>query len=278
MNSFRTVAIWVLMVAAGLGSTAHAWASPHYLSLINDSADTLAEFAVRAHGSAEWTPFDVGPDRTSSVLLGGQTATLALRDGCVFDLRATFQNGRALTVMDFNACKTATLHLGGALRKATGPGLAEPVAVERIDAVMSRPGETKEAYLLRAGSALAAYTSRTGFVGCGRIWANPESNAWGVQLTSNHSHVGCVLTSETVGHDGWNPVEMIQSRSSKASFVVSRSDRLFLHEEAGVGETWHNDEPSRQDLPAGPGYVVSQGRLLYQDGPDSVREIGALAL
>ncbi|MBN8888004.1 MAG: hypothetical protein J0I77_19975 [Rudaea sp.] len=92
--------------------------APHYLNVVNNSPDTLAALAARVHGGDQWTPFDVGPDRTSTVLLGGQTATLALRGGCVFDLRATFRNGRTVTVTDFNACTTATLHLEQVLRKA----------------------------------------------------------------------------------------------------------------------------------------------------------------
>lgn len=102
-------------IALVLGA-ADAGAGPvHYLDLVNTADSSLVSFAVSPAGTDRFRDIAFGDAPLQG---GGNSTTIALDDGkCLYDLRATFANGRTLVQQDFNVCKYRSYHTGRYLRR-----------------------------------------------------------------------------------------------------------------------------------------------------------------
>ncbi|MBN8884480.1 MAG: hypothetical protein J0I77_02060 [Rudaea sp.] len=107
-----------LSCCAASAAAPAASSPPHYLTVVNDGQATIRTFEFKPEGINKWEAIDVGDQRSSSDLHPGESVQVALRHGCVYDLRVTFADQRSVTVTEFNACKASTLHAGHALRMA----------------------------------------------------------------------------------------------------------------------------------------------------------------
>lgn len=95
-----------------------AFAATHYLTVINDSSDTVTSIAYAPADTDRWFVADGGP------LEGGRVgqATIAMPpSSCVFDFHIRFKDQPTLTIKAWNACRGSVLYVGRAQKKAALP-------------------------------------------------------------------------------------------------------------------------------------------------------------
>jgi hypothetical protein len=133
-----------------------------------------------------------------------------------------------------------------------------------------------DAFAREVGGALHQHSAETGTEACAMLCRNP-AGAWGASPISIGSHIACPIIEKC-------PEEMagigdgIHSHPRKGSYVVNRADKVVLRQRMYTigtrAETGNTRVFSREDFAGGPGYMVtSGGRLFYQNGPRSVREV-----
>lgn len=105
----------LILLAAILTTPAHA--ASHYVNFINDDSRTIVGIATAPTDSGQWRPLDLG-----GPLIGGDvgqaTVEFDTTAACKEDLRVTYRDGEPLTIIGFDACRTASLHLGQARLRA----------------------------------------------------------------------------------------------------------------------------------------------------------------
>lgn len=120
MNLIRTVLICPLL-AVSLGAAAHAHAGEaRYLGLLNRAHDSVVALEVAPAGSDAFVarPIEVLPG-------GGGSSVVRLGDqGCRFDLRMTFGNGRRAVYHAVDVCRGDTLAIHPLPRSRTQTAVA----------------------------------------------------------------------------------------------------------------------------------------------------------
>lgn len=148
-------------------------------------------------------------------------------------------------------------------------------AADRVNEMESQPGESKIAFLERVGTFLYGWTYSNGDEACGMI--AELDGAYSVILTTSRSQIMC--ESSLIYH-GWNSTgETIHSHP-----LTSASGRIILtartKELAGGkldGRSYIKADRfafSPGDYTTGPGYLVDNGKLLYQNGVGTSRTVG----
>ncbi len=138
-----------------------------------------------------------------------------------------------------------------------------------LGALDSNTDESFNDFLIRVSQSMDAFTSKTGHEVCGVILMSDTAQAWRVRLTTNRSHLGCVMVSfdepgfHRMGEDIHSHPRMVGGITINAQDVIRRPDfkcggRAFVFDETF----------SAVDMKRGPGYLVSRNRLLYQNGSD----------
>lgn len=103
---------------AALFMAVPAFAGTHYLTVINDSPNTVTSVSYAPADTDRWFVADGGP------LEGGRSGqeTIAMPpSSCVFDFHIRFKDQPTLTIKAWNACRESVLHLGRARQKAALP-------------------------------------------------------------------------------------------------------------------------------------------------------------
>jgi hypothetical protein len=136
-----------------------------------------------------------------------------------------------------------------------------------LGAMDSTSGETQKDFLVRVAQAMDVFTRTTQHEVCGVIMVNPEQNAWRVRLTTNRSHLACVM----VVFDETGYVRMgedIHSQPRIEGGTQANAQDILRRRDFSCGERIHifDEDFSKVDFDHGPGYLVSRGRLLYQHG------------
>lgn len=143
-------------------------------------------------------------------------------------------------------------------------------------ALTSAEGEDKITFLKRACVVLQAYTRKTGFEACSKIWTQGERLA--VRATTNRAHAGCITTNLAPAGDDWTrDADSIHSHPLRPAYRTNEADALFQGYMVPVGTRSHTDgtDFSPRDFALGRGYLVdSEGRLLYQRGRNEVEDLG----
>lgn len=190
-----------------------------------------------------------------------------------------------LAVLAFLACGQAWAHGG-----STSEGGIEPEQVQRINVAglgrieylrlfeaTSEPGETLDAFAVRLGPRLRAYSDATGFEACGVLATDGER--FGVVVGSNQSHIACA------NFDRFTPVGMkptgqtIHSHGVEGRFNANRMDVALqgqhFHGKPGVrgvaGQTL--DAFSTMDYDGGPGYLATPTGVIHQKGKGTSRTV-----
>ena len=93
-----------LIVSLMLAGTAHG-AEARYLGLLNRAHDSVVALAVAPAGTEAFVPRSI-----DALPGGGAGTTVRLADeGCRFDLRVAFRNGRRVIYRDVDVCRGDTL-------------------------------------------------------------------------------------------------------------------------------------------------------------------------
>ena len=136
-----------------------------------------------------------------------------------------------------------------------------------LGAMDSTEGETRDGFMVRVAQTMDMFTRTTQHEVCGVIMVNSDETAWRVRLTTNRSHIACVMVvfDESgyvrMGQDIHSHPRIVGGAQANAQDIIRRRD-------FSCGETIHifDEAFSRVDFDRGPGYLVSRGRLLYQHG------------
>lgn len=152
------------------------------------------------------------------------------------------------------------LELGDAQQKA--PFL-------ELGAMDSAPGESFDDYIVRVAQAMDAFTKQTNHEVCGVILVNEQGDAWRVRLTTNRSHISCVMvTFDEPGYKRLGPD--IHSHPRVPGGIAANSQDIERNPRFACGQTMvvFDETFSEKDLSRGPGYLVSRNRLLFQRGKE----------
>lgn len=159
----------------------------------------------------------------------------------------------------------------------------ETLPVFKVTTFYSQEGETLDAFALRMGVWFRNFTTTSGYEACGLIFASStEEGKWALPIFTNNSQIGCAMPETTL--EGYALTkETIHSHPVEKMVEPNANDRIFLQ---GQSDRFHverrqrrNVDPrtfSNTDFAGGPGYLVTDGKVLYQAGPKSVREVGVL--
>lgn len=154
------------------------------------------------------------------------------------------------------------------------PGIGR-LDYQRLFEEVSKPGETLDAFALRIGPRLRAYSDATGFEACGVLATDGER--FGVVVGTNRAHIACANRSAFVPAGMKTTGETIHSHGLDSSFQVNRSDRLLLRLPGTAMVTMSGqklDAFSPMDFHGGPGYLVTPTGVLHQQGTaSSVRDV-----
>ncbi|WP_242108260.1 hypothetical protein [Luteimonas aquatica] len=94
----------LLLAACSLADTAHARAEPptRYLELTNRAHDSIASLAIAAAGGDGFRELAIDAPLRG----GGEAVTVAVAgEGCRYDLRVAFRDGRTRVYRDFDLCR-----------------------------------------------------------------------------------------------------------------------------------------------------------------------------
>jgi hypothetical protein len=102
-QAMRTIHAAVLAIAFGaIALPADAYASEHYLELINRAPDSVTSLAIASAGSDAFREMPLHQPLRG----GGDSTTVAVSgDGCAFDLRFVFLDGRTLIYRSVDICR-----------------------------------------------------------------------------------------------------------------------------------------------------------------------------
>lgn len=140
----------------------------------------------------------------------------------------------------------------------------------RLFEAVSEPGESLDAFALRLGPRLRAYSDATGFEACGVLATDGER--FGVVVGSNQSHIACANFERFVPA-GMKPTgQTIHSHGVEGRFNANRMDVALqgqhFHGKPGVrsvaGQTL--DAFSAMDYDGGPGYLATPAGVIHQAG------------
>lgn len=153
------------------------------------------------------------------------------------------------------------------------------IDVYAISAFTSATGEGKIDFLKRVAVPLADFTKVNGVEGCSNICYSAERTQWAVAFSTVNAHAVCLVNSYCA--KGFtNTGEYIHSHPAGETYRVNHADKVFLGAYVKLGNTQrgHGLSFSKDDVLAGPGYLVAEGQLLYQSGPGATESLGPIAV
>lgn len=162
------------------------------------------------------------------------------------------------------------------------PAKAADVYVE-YETVVSQQDETEQEFVLRVAPLLRDRTKETGWELCGVLAQG--AGKLGVVLVSSQSTLACVLRPDLVPEGMEATDRSIHSHpgpNSKDVGFTAMDHALAQH--AGHKLTLGQDQPrnrrgggfSTQDFQVGPGYLVLERQVLFQEGFRTVKRVGKI--
>ena len=153
------------------------------------------------------------------------------------------------------------------------PGLGS-VDYQRLFEVTSEPGESLDAFALRIGPRLRAFSDETGFEACGSL-AKDDAGRFGVVIGTNRSRIACV-NFNSKRPAGFLPTgETIHSHGTTAGFLANRNDITLqgqlLSGKSGLRRVAGQrlDAFSKMDFDGGAGYLATPTGVIHQAGKES---------
>jgi hypothetical protein len=176
----------------------------------------------------------------------------------------------------------------GLVPKAEAEPKPQSVPAWLVGTYISHAGETKIEFIHDVAEALKNWAEDTRTEACGPIAVKPDGS-YIVVLTTQKSQIMCVIS--VVAPDGakltGDSIHDHPTFLDKSGVRLTDDDHNALE---AVGDTamadcsahhrtcWVNAEPadfSNDDYAGGHGYLVSMGRLLYQNGKDTSTVVNA---
>ncbi len=141
------------------------------------------------------------------------------------------------------------------------------------------PGEDRTGFLKRVGRVLADHSDRTGHEACGQVCQNRDSSRFAVQVVTNDAHIMCAMW--TTCPEGYMPTGTnIHSHCpAKRVLRANAADMAMSANRYKLGDRLKpcvDDRFSAMDFDAGPGYLATPSRLLFQEGRKQLADLGPL--
>lgn len=160
--------------------------------------------------------------------------------------------------------------------------VAEPRRYD-VKEIVSQVDENLESFVLRVAPELDSFTRESGHEACGMIAQTPNGNQFGIRLITIKGAMTCSMLRSNVP-DGMRAMNVsIHSHPYKRSVFPTAADvNYYAEHPMNSGRMIKRGKPekvggayfSQGDYQAGPGYLVAEGRLLYQEGVGTERDIG----
>lgn len=151
---------------------------------------------------------------------------------------------------------------------------------------VSQEGETREEFVIRVAELLQKWTNENGVEACGFLASN--GNTWGVKLLTLRNQISCIpdpryvpagmkAQDDTI-HSHPNPEEDGYIYLNKATLdsLLAMGDNTFHRTRKRNPRVKAQYDFSSSDFKAGPGYMVMNGKLMYQKGRRNVEDLGML--
>lgn len=161
------------------------------------------------------------------------------------------------------------------------PGIGV-VDYQRLFEVVSEPGESLDAFALRIGPRLRAYSDSTGFEACGVLAT--DGQRFGAVVGSNRAHIACA-NFEAFVPAGMKPTgQTLHSHGNDRPSRANKNDLALMGQQlaaqGGTGKALVTvagqalDAFSVTDFKGGHGYLATPAGLLHQQGSlGSVRTV-----
>lgn len=159
------------------------------------------------------------------------------------------------------------------------PGIGV-VDYQRLFEVVSEPGESLDAFALRIGPRLRAYSDATGYEACGVLATDGEH--FGVVIGTNRAHIACA-NFEAFLPEGMAPTgQTIHSHGNDRASRANKNDKALMGQhlatQGGAGKAIVTvagqalDAFSGTDFHSGPGYLaIPRGVIHHAGSASSVR-------
>ncbi|HDS1324908.1 hypothetical protein I5U42_09230 [Stenotrophomonas maltophilia] len=148
---------------------------------------------------------------------------------------------------------------------------------------LSRPGEALSDFMLRIAPVLDRHTRESGHEVCGMVAQSADSERFGLRLGTTKGAMTCSMLRSNVPA-GMRALNVsIHSHPHTRSVMPTSADVSFYAEnplssgrmiKRGRSERVGGAYFSNGDYAAGPGYLVAEGQLLYQEGKGTERNLG----
>ena len=136
-----------------------------------------------------------------------------------------------------------------------------------LGALDSLPHEDLDTFLTRVAQAMDTFTRRTHHEVCGVIMVNDNQDKWRVRMTTNRSHISCVMVVfDEPGFKRLGPDIHSHPRVTGGALANAQDIQRNKRFECGQNMVVFDETFSTKDLERGPGYLVSRNRLMYQRG------------
>ena len=195
-----------------------------------------------------------------------------------------------LAVLAFLACGQVWAEGGSTPNGGIEPGEVQRLNVpgigrldyQRLFEAVSEPGESLDAFALRIGPRLRAYSDATGFEACGVLAT--DGQRFGAVVGSNRAHIACANFDAFVP-TGMKPTgQTLHSHGNDRPSRANKNDLALMGQQlaaqGGVGKALVTvagqalDAFSVADFRGGPGYLATPAGLLHQQGSlGSVRDV-----
>lgn len=155
----------------------------------------------------------------------------------------------------------------------------ESLPLTQLVTLTSAPDEGKEAFLARSGRFFHNYTQNNGYEACANICRSADGNRFGLVVTTNQSHVGCLVVSKCPDATPISTGQSIHSHPLAGSFQANAADELFRKVTSNNTSKLRRQSYTRvhggdhakfseTDRASGPGYLVADEKLMYFDGKE----------
>ncbi|EKT4083266.1 hypothetical protein [Stenotrophomonas maltophilia] len=152
-----------------------------------------------------------------------------------------------------------------------------------IAEIVSEPGEALSDFMQRIAPVLDRHTRESGHEVCGMVAQSADAERFGVRLGTTKGAMTCSMSRSNVP-DGMHALNVsIHSHPHTRSVLPTAADVSFYAEnplssgrmvKRGRSERVGGAYFSSGDYAAGPGYLVAEGQLLYQEGKGTERNLG----
>lgn len=163
-----------------------------------------------------------------------------------------------------------------------GPPIEAPggiVQERELVLLESGPGEDRTTFLRRVGRVLVDHADRTGHEACGQVCQNHDSTVFAVQVVTNDAHIMCAMWTNCP--TGYLPTgtNIHAHCPGRRVLRANAADQALSGHRHRFGDRLKPCDPhqfSYQDIAAGPGYLATPNRLLFQAGRGRPEDLGPL--